>query len=100
MGCMLRLGRWWMIELFDGVFNISRQVEFDTSFGIIPLEVNSTEDIALPFGDCCILFSTVGDEVNGVLAVDVLYAKIYGHKTECEGVFVCLNRPDARPAGM
>ena len=75
-----------MVETLEGFGNGGGHVEVDCAIGIVPLQANTAEDVAVQIGDGIVFPVQVGDEVEGILAVGVFNTKVVDNEDEGDGL--------------
>ena len=76
----------WMVKAGMGIVDVAGNGEHNIArvFIVIPLELNTTENIAFPTGYDFVFFLEVGNEIGAVLLMDVLNPKVINHKAELD----------------
>ena len=82
-----------MLEELEGLLHVTRHVQVDGSFFVVPRQLDADVSVARPIGLNFVMFLEGGHEVDDVFFTHVFHAKIVNH--ECEGNGSCGVLPEA-----
>ena len=82
-----------VLEELEGLLHVTRHVQVDGSFFVVPRQLDADVSAARPIGINFVMFLEGGHEVDDVFFTNVFHAKIVNH--ECEGNGSCGVLPEA-----